>query len=515
MKIAIGYTDFLCWCNGILNASLAAASALSLCLFCSNPQVAGGTDVGNPGQVALIGYVVDTTGAPQDNTQIGLYPAGFNPLTDTPALVQRDTTDRTGKYTFENIDTGRYTIDAYHISKGTRQITENITVFGNDIVERTADTLRTPGVLTIRVPKEIVASATHLFIPGTSISVPLDTSGIIHIDSVPPGISNIMFYSTDTDSVIESDSTVQSDYTTLPDSLHSDSSAPNDTTINAGFSNFIFYDIAVDCTGTVWAGTRNGVLYSFNGSLWRGQFASFGGSNAIYAVAVAPDNVVWFSKADWAYRWDGTELIQRDISSSVSDIVIATDSSVWITGNGLTRYRDSVWEEHYIDSLQYHPIIEAHVHPSGGLWFNCENGLLSYVSGIWTHIDQNTGAPSHDATIFGILHDGTMWADVFPKDDSTWYTFDGDTWTPVIAGDDIPWLGRITDVIEDDRGTLWIASQDGIFRNHNGTWENLPTNKISSDDYASAITTDTSGNVWFALDGGVSMWDGRRWVNYR
>jgi len=147
----------------------------------------------------IIGAVVNDKGAPQAYVQVQLFPEAYNPVQDALASPV-DTTDSLGTYSFMNIRAGKYTMQAVHLSNGTRTLVSGIYATG-DTVMLPVRTLLTPGSVKVSLHSGINAATGYVYIPGTTVlSFINNRTDFVMLDSVPAGnIPEIAYSSTDGD----------------------------------------------------------------------------------------------------------------------------------------------------------------------------------------------------------------------------------------------------------------------------------------------------------------------------
>ena len=148
----------------------------------------------------------------------------------------------------------------------------------------------------------------------------------------------------------------------------------------------------------------------------------------------------------------------------------------------------------------------ASVEPAFGGWqtFNTSNGLAA--NGVNTILEDRSGN----------LWFGTYGGGVSRYDGATWRTFntaDG------LASNDV--LG----MVEDHAGNLWASSGSsgvldvaptgrGVSRYDGTSWRTFTTADGLVDDRVTALLVDHAGNVWLGTYGGVSRYDGSTWSKF-
>jgi hypothetical protein len=143
-------------------------------------QLAGnGSEVEN----GLSGIVYSSDAARVSGAVVTLYPSDFNPFTDSDVVLDRDTTDEKGRYSFATRPTRPYHIDA-------RLKERNLSAL---VLHPKADTLilSESGSITL----DVEGATTEFFIPGTSIR---SAPGSSVLSAIPAGIFTVLSRSRDT-----------------------------------------------------------------------------------------------------------------------------------------------------------------------------------------------------------------------------------------------------------------------------------------------------------------------------
>jgi hypothetical protein len=165
--------------------SIGIILGVALVMRCTT-SLTGGSD--NP-DFRVVGSLVDSLGNPAKNTQVKLIPSDFNPGFDkSSSHILIDTTDLRGNFSMHPAQRGVYNILAIDISQRTRGFIPEVVVSGGTTTID-QDTLKSPGSIRVILPQQGDSIPAYIFIPGTDISIPVQTtSGYALIDSVPPGI---------------------------------------------------------------------------------------------------------------------------------------------------------------------------------------------------------------------------------------------------------------------------------------------------------------------------------------
>ncbi|MEM8909489.1 MAG: two-component regulator propeller domain-containing protein, partial [Bacteroidota bacterium] len=73
----------------------------------------------------------------------------------------------------------------------------------------------------------------------------------------------------------------------------------------------------------------------------------------------------------------------------------------------------------------------------------------------------------------------------------------------------------VNDIMEDQDGNIWLASQDqGVFCYDGKTIRNIAEKEGLGDNYAGGMAQDKEGNFWFTMKGGICRYDGQTFTSY-
>jgi ligand-binding sensor domain-containing protein/signal transduction histidine kinase len=188
------------------------------------------------------------------------------------------------------------------------------------------------------------------------------------------------------------------------------------------------------------------------------------------------------------------------------------DGYLWLaTRNGLMRFdgvRFATFRAGPETGLESSTMQDLAIDPDGSMWVaTLGGGLASLQAGRFHTYTVNDGLPSVDINALfrdsqGALWIGTRGAGIARMVNGT---FEG-LHVPIPPS-------RISAFLEDADHSLWIATDGfGVFRLQNGAIrsftvkDGLPANRIDS------LCRDHAGRIWTAGWGGVSSWDGVRFV---
>ncbi|MBN1306730.1 MAG: DUF2341 domain-containing protein [Chitinispirillaceae bacterium] len=166
---------------GILLPLIAGVSLL----HCSGRLAGAGSETTN----SIVGSIRNQDDSPALNTVVKLFPDDYDPVAHagTPHPLV-DTTDSEGTFTFEDIDTGSYSILARNDRTATGVLIPGVFIAGVE-----TPTIISPVKLagTGSVEADFSGSGTaasgYLFIPGTDLFSPIGDDGAVVLDDIPSG----------------------------------------------------------------------------------------------------------------------------------------------------------------------------------------------------------------------------------------------------------------------------------------------------------------------------------------
>lgn len=186
-------------CNTLkLAALLAITCSVSLVLFCTS-NYAGGSEIGNP--VVISGAVVDSLGKGVSGVNMFL----VDPLETDPSKLIPDSCYQTksgsgGTYRFTGVHQGVFNLfgrdtsgEKMFIKSIDLNINETVHENGDAVIILDTDTLKASAKIVVAITTFPSASGDYLFIPGTVIRVPVDSSDE-YLIKCPPSTVNIVLY---------------------------------------------------------------------------------------------------------------------------------------------------------------------------------------------------------------------------------------------------------------------------------------------------------------------------------
>ncbi|MGB7538650.1 MAG: two-component regulator propeller domain-containing protein, partial [Anaerolineales bacterium] len=294
---------------------------------------------------------------------------------------------------------------------------------------------------------------------------------------------------------------------------------PSETPVNTPAPDFFWSSytngnevdqLALDGEGNVWAVGEGGVVVWGADGAYK-KYTTMDGlvSNRLISVAVTSAGTAWF----------GT--ISRGISSF--------DGSTWTTYEKVGAL-DSNW------------VSAIAATPDGNIWFGTDNGGIAKFDGSQWETMKETGSIFSQINSIIMGTDKTMW---FGTDAGAWH-FDGAEWKEFDTDKEVK------DIAVSPDGTVWLATNDGLVNNAQGTMSHLlsgnfksveigpdgavwvgtemagiwryadgETTKYTTEDgllsnYIVSIAISPTGEVWAGSpESGLSKFEGGEWKNFR
>lgn len=224
--------------------------------------------------------------------------------------------------------------------------------------------------------------------------------------------------------------------------------------------------IAIDYSGTVWAGTVTGLAsIAFGDSLWK-------------SLSVT-------ERDSLAHRY----------ITCLSPI----DFSLYIgTKGGLNVKSFDLWKSYTTDLGSSAEVTSVAKSSSGDIWVGTTNGLSVYNGSKWTYYSSSVLPSSYVNVVFKD-ESGKMWVGT----SSIAAVYDGVSWTRYGQTDGLAADG-INDFLQDKTGVLWAGTNDGVYYFNNGKWIKLALPAVITGAPVRTLAADQrNGTLWIGTDSGV------------
>jgi PAS domain S-box-containing protein len=241
-----------------------------------------------------------------------------------------------------------------------------------------------------------------------------------------------------------------------------------------GFPDNTIRCLAVDRSGTIWAGTQ------LSGA-------------AMIPPPYSHQSVRVFTTADGL------------AGQTVDDLAQAPDGSIWIacSDGGLTAIRrDSTLSVFRVDGLHQKRAFALHASRNGEMFVSTEVGVISYREGRTVRVLPARGSSADHYTVLCTDRDGNVWAGSYlsglfrlpPSRKET--AISRITRQGGLAGN---YIGSL---LEDREGSIWIGTEDGLDRLRDGIVTTISDPEGLVHEAAVNLAEDESGDVWVGTDGG-------------
>jgi signal transduction histidine kinase/ligand-binding sensor domain-containing protein/CheY-like chemotaxis protein len=264
-----------------------------------------------------------------------------------------------------------------------------------------------------------------------------------------------------------------------------------------------------DAEGNMWIGAAEGGLHR----LTDGVITPFGRHEGLphdqlSSVFEARDGSLWFGGLGGGVSrlhegklttWTTREGLVHDRVRSLSE---APDGSIWIsTQLGLSRWHQgaittSLGRAHGLPSG---PTRVVHVDKEGTLWAGTLEGLARWNGERFELFTRKEGLPGNTITMLKERPAGGFW--VGTADGGLAYFLHGRPVTVAMEG--APMYSEVQALHELPDGTLWIGTDEGLYRWKTGSLQRLDRKHGLFDDRIFQILPDGRGNLWMSCNKGL------------
>ncbi len=229
--------------------------------------------------------------------------------------------------------------------------------------------------------------------------------------------------------------------------------------------------LAIDRDNNLWAGTRTGGFFAFDGDC-ASEHRSVPQLRRVRVRALAEDGKgrIWFASlhgCSFGYYYEG-ELTyfppsdSADYPSWIGALAIDKEGRVWLGSaspshwDGLCCYEEGNFER--ISGIADYAILSLCLGHDGRIWIGTNEGVLCYRDGRTEIINQNNGLSYDIVTAIHEGKDGTLW---FGTEGGGVCCYDGNMLQTIRVPGSAEY-NVIHDIIEDRNGVLWFATQGGL-----------------------------------------------------
>ena len=282
-----------------------------------------------------------------------------------------------------------------------------------------------------------------------------------------------------------------------------------------------------DTKGNIWFGSNGDGLFRYDGkTLEPFPDHPYFKNDAIREIVEDGEGNVWFGSGHGLSRYDGKEFTNftEDNGAPTQEIwglTIDRSGMIWMgTVAGLYQFDGTTFTPFSIPKpkiqnpksiLSPDRISKIMEDRNGNLWFLRDGyGITIYNGTDFTHFTTENGLP--DNNVADLLEDknGNIWIGTFYGGLSM---YDGKTFTNfteqgIIKGEEV------YNLIEDREGNIWFSVENvGVYRYDGTDFSLFNTDDGLVSNGVQSIFEDQKGQIWFGTWSGLSMFDGKAFVN--
>lgn len=273
--------------------------------------------------------------------------------------------------------------------------------------------------------------------------------------------------------------------------------------------------LAQNKNNELFIGTMGG-LSRFNGSQFTHYTRSDGlSSNIIYTLDIDSNQNIWMGTLNGICKFDGRKIHTYNNQSNSLDalqLVVDNQNDVWTidaAGNLFTLHQNQLKPV-----KTPHPISAIAKDKEGQLWaFQEGKGLLKKNQQDWEEVFLSK--QGLDWRVYK-LYFGKVSNKLYVITNKGLYVKEGNQWLRPIWLNESPKVQNVTNIIEDEKGSLWIATNGGGAWMKNGNnWTYFNYNNGFTDEFVTSFFEDNENNMWLATNGsGIFRFSGNDFVYY-
>jgi ligand-binding sensor domain-containing protein len=296
--------------------------------------------------------------------------------------------------------------------------------------------------------------------------------------------------------------------------------------LNGMVSEFV-RKIYQDKKGNYWFGTNGDGIINYNGITLEKQFVNKKFNHkAVRGIVEDKKGNIWFGTSGGLTKYDGenfTNFSEKDglLNNEIWGLTIDKNGLIWIgTTEGVCQFNGTKFSsfplpetkvENSSPMLSDKLVFKFLEDKNENMWFVTDgNGIFIYNGNKFTHLTKDTVLT--DNSVADILEDrkGNIWIGTFYGGVSK---FDGNTYTN-FTKEGLVEGTETYNFCEDTKGNIWFSAENyGVYKYDGAKFtqftveDGLATNTIQS------IYEDNKGQLWFGTWEGISLYDGKIFMN--
>ena len=282
--------------------------------------------------------------------------------------------------------------------------------------------------------------------------------------------------------------------------------------------------------GDIWVGSMKGELYRFR----EGKFTKIldleypSEATEITAVEEDADGSLWFgTNLKGIFQWKNGTLVHHSDENAphpryrIYAITRDSKNNLWFATylGGLACYRSGRFHTYTTaDGLASNWVTNVHEDRQGNLWIGTYEGITILAGGQWEQGQMKTLLPGRQISALYEDDDGVSWIGAYGSGLTRIKGEETFTYTRADG------LGSeyLFQILEDNRGNLWISSYDGVMKINKTELNDFAAGSIKrlncitfgladgmksvlcSARYRNSIIKTSSGELWFATRKGIA-----------
>jgi ligand-binding sensor domain-containing protein len=266
-------------------------------------------------------------------------------------------------------------------------------------------------------------------------------------------------------------------------------------TVKDGLPHNWIYDLFVDSTGRVWAGTWGGGLGVYQSGAWTVYDRRHGlASNDVTCIREDSKGRIWAATSGGLNRFENGRFVNAGlIGNSLLNMTFDRQQSLWV---GCWRHAGRT---------------------GGGLYVAEGVGKRSVStrnSVGWQAITTRQGAPGLE--VLKVFEDsrGHIWVGTYDGGQGSGVgRWNGSEWRRYTRRDGL--IGDcVYSMFEDPDGRMWFGTTKGVSIYDGRVWRTLTTRDGLAGNEVYAMFIDDEKKMWFGTGRGVSRFDGKNWKSF-